>query len=244
MKSASDISEGEKEGSKLETQHQNSDSGKTIRTNTAEKHTEESPRPATTFISAIIETPMTRVEDNEGSQGNTSKDRQEGEGNSAHEDNSDVITNTEDIDEKNSNDKEDKYDDMKKSETGENEERKGEIIREDKVEINKIKKPKENGQVENNETDDGEKTFSEEENEDGVEEIEKINDSGVNLNEISQAEESPEVQKKRLKQKKKTKVKSKTNEKSKTKQEKLETKEQNAEESTTIVHSENSNKVY
>lgn len=103
-----------------------------------------------------------------------------------YEENSNEIVNIEDIDEKNSNDEEGKYNDMKKSEMGENEERKEEIMREDKGEINEIKKLKENGYVENNEIDDEGKKFLEEENEneDRVEEIEKINDLGVNFYEI------------------------------------------------------------
>lgn len=103
-----------------------------------------------------------------------------------YEENSNEIVNIEDIDEKNSNDDEGKYNDMKKSEMGENEERKEEIMREDKGEINEIKKLKENGYVENNEIDDEGKNFlgEENENEDRVEEIEKINDSGVNFYEI------------------------------------------------------------
>lgn len=82
-----------------------------------------------------------------------------------YEENSNEIVNIEDIDEKNSNDEEGKYNDMKKSEMGENEERKEEIMREDKGEINEIKKLKENGYVENNEIDDEGKKFLEEENE-------------------------------------------------------------------------------
>lgn len=103
-----------------------------------------------------------------------------------YEENSNEIVNIEDIDEKNSNDEEGKYNDMKKSEMGENEERKEEIMREDKGEINEIKKLKENGYVENNEIDDKGKNFlgEENENEDRVEEIEKINDLGVNFYEI------------------------------------------------------------
>lgn len=103
-----------------------------------------------------------------------------------YEVNSNEIVNIEDIDEKNSNDEEGKYNDMKKSEMGENEERKEEIMREDKGEINEIKKLKENGYVENNEIDDEGKNFlgEENENEDRVEEIEKINDLGVNFYEI------------------------------------------------------------
>lgn len=103
-----------------------------------------------------------------------------------YEENSNKIVNIEDIDEKNSNDEEGKYNDMKKSEMGENEERKEEIMREDKGEINEIKKLKENGYVENNEIDDEGKNFlgEENENEDRVEEIEKINDLGVNFYEI------------------------------------------------------------
>lgn len=103
-----------------------------------------------------------------------------------YEENSNEIVNIEDIDEKNSNDEEGKYNDMKKSEMGENEERKEEIMREDKGEINEIKKLKENGYVENNEIDDEGKKFLEEENEneDRMEEIEKINDLGVNFYEI------------------------------------------------------------
>lgn len=103
-----------------------------------------------------------------------------------YEENSNEIVNIEDIDEKNSNDEEGKYNDMKKSEMGENEERKEEIMREDKGEINEIKKLKENGYVENNEIDDEGKNFLGEENEieDRVEEIEKINDLGVNFYEI------------------------------------------------------------
>lgn len=103
-----------------------------------------------------------------------------------YEENSNEIVNIEDIDEKNSNDEEGKYNDMKKSEMGENEERKEEIMREDKGEINEIKKLKENGYVENNEIDDEGKNFlgEENENEDRVEEIEKINDLGVNFYEI------------------------------------------------------------
>lgn len=102
-----------------------------------------------------------------------------------YEENSNEIVNIEDIDEKNSNDEEGKYNDMKKSEMGENEERKEEIMREDKGEINEIKKLKENGYVENNEIDDEGKNFlGENENEDRVEEIEKINDLGVNFYEI------------------------------------------------------------
>lgn len=103
-----------------------------------------------------------------------------------YEENSNEIVNIEDIDEKNSNDDEGKYNNMKKSEMGENEERKEEIMREDKGEINEIKKLKENGYVENNEIDDEGKKFLEEENEneDRVEEIEKINDLGVNFYEI------------------------------------------------------------
>lgn len=103
-----------------------------------------------------------------------------------YEENSNEIINIEDIDEKNSNDEEGKYNDMKKSEMGENEERKEEIMREDKGEINEIKKLKENGYVENNEIDDEGKNFlgEENENEDRVEEIEKINDLGVNFYEI------------------------------------------------------------
>lgn len=103
-----------------------------------------------------------------------------------YEENSNEIVNIEDIDEKNSNDDEGKYNDMKKSEMGENEERKEEIMREDKGEINEIKKLKENGYVENNEIDDEGKNFlgEENENEDRVEEIEKINDLGVNFYEI------------------------------------------------------------
>lgn len=103
-----------------------------------------------------------------------------------YEENSNEIVNIEDIDEKNSNDEEGKYNDMKKSEMGENEERKEEIMREDKGEINEIKKLKENVYVENNEIDDEGKNFlgEENENEDRVEEIEKINDLGVNFYEI------------------------------------------------------------
>lgn len=103
-----------------------------------------------------------------------------------YEENSNEIVNIEDIDEKNSNDEEGKYNDMKKSEMGENEERKEEIMREYKGEINEIKKLKENGYVENNEIDDEGKNFlgEENENEDRVEEIEKINDLGVNFYEI------------------------------------------------------------
>lgn len=103
-----------------------------------------------------------------------------------YEENSNEIVNIEDIDEKNSNDEEGKYNDMKKSEMGENEERKEEIMREDKGEINEIKKLKENGYVENNEIDDEGKNFlgEENENEDRVEEIEKINDLDVNFYEI------------------------------------------------------------
>lgn len=103
-----------------------------------------------------------------------------------YEENSNEIVNIEDIDEKNSNDEEGKYNDMKKSEMGENEEKKEEIMREDKGEINEIKKLKENGYVENNEIDDEGKNFlgEENENEDRVEEIEKINDLGVNFYEI------------------------------------------------------------
>lgn len=103
-----------------------------------------------------------------------------------YEENSNEIVNIEDIDEKNSNDEEGKYNDMKKSEMGENEERKEEIMREDKGEINEIKKLKENVYVENNEIDDEGKNFlgEENENEDRVEEIEKINDLGVNFFEI------------------------------------------------------------
>lgn len=103
-----------------------------------------------------------------------------------YEENSNEIVNIEDIDEKNSNDEEGKYNNMKKSEMGENEERKEEIMREDKGEINEIKKLKENGYVENNEIDDEGKNFlgEEIENEDRVEEIEKINDLGVNFYEI------------------------------------------------------------
>lgn len=103
-----------------------------------------------------------------------------------YEENSNEIVNIEDIDEKNCNDEEGKYNDMKKSEMGENEERKEEIMREDKGEINEIKKLKENGYVENNEIDDEGKNFlgEEIENEDRVEEIEKINDLGVNFYEI------------------------------------------------------------
>lgn len=103
-----------------------------------------------------------------------------------YEENSNEIVNIEDIDEKNSNDDEGKYNDMKKSEMGENEEKKEEIMREDKGEINEIKKLKENGYVENNEIDDKGKNFlgEENENEDRVEEIEKINDLGVNFYEI------------------------------------------------------------
>lgn len=103
-----------------------------------------------------------------------------------YEENSNEIVNIEDIDEKNSNDEKGKYNDMKKSEMGENEERKEEIMREDKGEINEIKKLKENGYVENNEIDDEGKNFlgEENENEDRVEEIEKINDLGVNFYEI------------------------------------------------------------
>lgn len=103
-----------------------------------------------------------------------------------YEENSNEIVNIEDIDEKNSNDEEGKYNDMKKSEMGENEERKEEIMREDKGEINEIKKLKENVYVENNEIDDEGKNFlgEEIENEDRVEEIEKINDLGVNFYEI------------------------------------------------------------
>lgn len=103
-----------------------------------------------------------------------------------YEENSNEIVNIEDIDEKNSNDDEGKYNDMKKSEMGENEEKKEEIMREDKGEINEIKKLKENGYVENNEIDDEGKNFlgEENENEDRVEEIEKINDLGVNFYEI------------------------------------------------------------
>lgn len=103
-----------------------------------------------------------------------------------YEENSNEIVNIEDIDEKNSNDEEGKYNNMKKSEMGENEERKEEIMREDKGEINEIKKLKENGYVENNEIDDEGKNFlgEENENEDRVEEIEKINDLGVNFYEI------------------------------------------------------------
>lgn len=103
-----------------------------------------------------------------------------------YEENSNEIVNIDDIDEKNSNDEEGKYNDMKKSEMGENEERKEEIMREDKGEINEIKKLKENGYVENNEIDDEGKNFlgEENENEDRVEEIEKINDLGVNFYEI------------------------------------------------------------
>lgn len=103
-----------------------------------------------------------------------------------YEENSNEIVKFEDIDEKNSNDEEGKYNNMKKSEMGENEERKEEIMREDKGEINEIKKLKENGYVENNEIDDEWKNFlgKENENEDRVEEIEKINDLGVNFYEI------------------------------------------------------------
>lgn len=103
-----------------------------------------------------------------------------------YEENSNEIVNIEDIDEKNSNDDEGKYNDMKKSEMGENEERKEEIMREDKGEINEIKKLKENVYVENNEIDDEGKNFlgEENENEDRVEKIEKINDLGVNFYEI------------------------------------------------------------
>lgn len=103
-----------------------------------------------------------------------------------YEENSNEIVKFEDIDEKNSNDEEGKYNNMKKSEMGENEERKEEIMREDKGEINEIKKLKENGYVENNEIDDEGKNFlgEENENEDRVEEIEKINDLGVNFYEI------------------------------------------------------------
>lgn len=103
-----------------------------------------------------------------------------------YEENSNEIVKFEYIDEKNSNDEEGKYNNMKKSEMGENEERKEEIMREDKGEINEIKKLKENGYVENNEIDDEGKNFlgEENENEDRVEEIEKINDLGVNFYEI------------------------------------------------------------
>lgn len=84
---------------------------------------------------------------------------------------------------------------------GQNEERKEEIMREDKGEINEIKKLKENGYVENNEIDDEGKKFLEEENEneDRMEEIEKINDLGVNFYEIFQVEDLLKVEKKRVK---------------------------------------------
>lgn len=75
------------------------------------------------FIFVVIEMLMIRVEENKGSLGYRSKGRWEGEEKLVYEENSNEIVNIEDIDEKNSNDDEGKYNDMKKSKMGENEER-------------------------------------------------------------------------------------------------------------------------